>query len=84
MLMSSASGTREMMQAKRLTRAAATCFRLSGNTLDEALNRERAVDADGEALDCSKHNCVLDSNADHASLVEVLWSLSMYRPPSSC
>ena len=81
MLISGVFGTREMMQGKYLTRAAAAYFGLWGNTLDEAFYPECSLDADGEALDTSKHNYVLHFEADQLPPVKAFWSLSMYKLP---
>lgn len=74
-------GTREFMQEKYLTRAAAAMFGLWGNTLEEAFYPETSEDADGEALDCSKYNYVLHFNKDEMPPVKAFWSLSMYKLP---
>ncbi|MCK4748829.1 MAG: DUF1254 domain-containing protein, partial [Bacteroidales bacterium] len=76
-----AFGTREDMQGKYLTRAAAAMFGLWGNTLEEAFYPETSVDSDSEALDCSKHNYVLHFDADEIPPVKAFWSLSMYKLP---
>ncbi len=81
MLISGAFGSREIMQGKYLTRAAAAYFGLWGNTLDEAFYPESSQDADGEALDASKHNYVLHFEADQLPPVKAFWSLSMYKLP---
>ena len=70
-----------MMQGKYLTRAAAAAFGLWGNNLEEAFYPECSLDADGEALDTSKHNYVLRFEADHLPPVKAFWSLSMYKLP---
>jgi hypothetical protein len=81
MLISGAFGTREMMQGKYLTRAAAAAFGLWGNNLEEAFYPECSQDADGEALDTSKHNYVLHFEADQIPPVKAFWSLTMYKLP---
>jgi len=81
MLISGAFGTREMMQGKYLTRAAAAAFGLWGNNLEEAFYPECSLDADEEALDASKHNYVLHFEADQIPPVKAFWSLSMYKLP---
>lgn len=81
MLISGVFGTREMLQGKYLTRAAAAAFGLWGNNLEEAFYPECSLDADGEALDTSKHNYVLHFNADQIPPVKAFWSLSMYKLP---
>jgi len=81
MLISGAFGTREMMQGKYLTRAAAAAFGLWGNNLEEAFYPECSLDADGEVLDTSKHNYVLHFEADQIPPVKAFWSLSMYKLP---
>ena len=74
-------GTREAMQGKYLVRAAAAYFGLWGNTLEEAFYPETNLDADGEALDGSKHKYVLHFEADEIPPVKAFWSLSMYKLP---
>ena len=81
MLISGAFGTREMMAGKYLTRAAAAAFGLWGNNLEEAFYPECSMDADGDALDASKHNYVLHFEADQIPPIKAFWSLSMYKLP---
>ena len=81
MQISGVFGTREFMQGKYLTRAAAAFFGLWGNTLEEAFYPETSEDADGETLDCSKYNYVLHFNKDEIPPVKAFWSLSMYKLP---
>jgi hypothetical protein len=81
MQISGVFGTREAMQGKYLTRAAAAYFGLWGNTLDEAFYPECSLDADGEVLDTSKYNYVLHFEADQLPPVKAFWSLSMYKLP---
>jgi hypothetical protein len=81
MQISGVFGTREFMQGKYLTRAAAAMFGLWGNTLEEAFYPETSVDEDNEALDGSKHNYVLHFNKDEIPPVNAFWSLSMYKLP---
>ena len=81
MLTSGAFGTREAMQGKYLTRAAAAYFGLWGNTLEEAFYPECSIDADGEALDTSKQNYVLHFEAHQLPPIKAFWSLSMYKLP---
>lgn len=80
-LISGAFGTREAMQGKNLTRAAAAYFGLWGNDLEEAFYPETTFDSDGEVLDCSKHNYLLHFEADELPPVKAFWSLSMYKLP---
>jgi hypothetical protein len=80
-LISGAFGTREAMQGKYLTRAAAAYFGLWGNDLEEAFYPESSVDEMGEALDCSKHNYVLHFDKSEIPPVKAFWSLSMYKLP---
>lgn len=80
-LVSGAFGTREAMQGKYLTRAAAAYFGLWGNTLEEAFYPESSVDAENDALDGSKHNYVLHFEKDEIPPVKAFWSLSMYKLP---
>ena len=81
MQISGAFGTREDMQGRYLTRAAAAFFGRWGNTLEEAFYPETSMDADGETLDGSKHNYVLHFEADEIPPVKAFWSLSMYKLP---
>ena len=81
MQISGAFGTREFMQGKYLTRAAAAMFGLWGNTLEEAFYPEGNVDEDGEALDGSKHNYILHFDKKEIPPVKAFWSLSMYKLP---
>jgi len=76
-----AFGTREFMQGKYLTRAAAAMFGLWGNTLEEAYYPETSADEDGEPLDGSKHNYALHFDKDEIPPVKAFWSLSMYKLP---
>jgi len=80
-MISGAFGTREAMQGKYLTRAAAANFGLWGNTLEEAYYPETSEDNENEALDCSKHNYVLHFDKSEIPPVKAFWSLSMYKLP---
>jgi hypothetical protein len=80
-LVSGAFGTREAMQGKYLTRAAAAYFGLYGNDLEEAFYPETTFDADNEVIDGSKHNYVLHFDADELPPVNAFWSISMYKLP---
>lgn len=80
-MISGAFGTREAMQGKYLTRAAAAYFGLWGNTLEEAYYPETSVDGMGDALDCSKHSYVLHFDKSEIPPVKAFWSLSMYKLP---
>jgi len=81
MLTEASFGTREAMQGRYLRRAAAAIFGLWGNDLEEAFYPEASVDADGDALDASKHDYVLHFAADELPPVKSFWSLSMYKLP---
>lgn len=81
MLISGAFGTRDMMQDKYLTRAAAAAFGLWGNNLEEAFYPECSSDVDGNALDAAKYNYILHFEADQIPPVRAFWSLSMYKLP---
>lgn len=81
MQVSGAFGTREAMQGKYLTRAAAAYFGLWGNTLEEAFYPETSVDENSKALDGSKHNYTLHFTKDEIPPVKAFWSLSMYKLP---
>lgn len=81
MLVSGAFGNRDYMQGKYLTRAAAAMFGIYGNDLEEAYYPECNSDADGEAVDGSKHNYILHFDKDQIPPVNAFWSLSMYKLP---
>ncbi|VAX17391.1 hypothetical protein MNBD_IGNAVI01-1194 [hydrothermal vent metagenome] len=81
MQIAGAFGSREDMQGKYLTRAAAAMFGLWGNNLEEAYYPEANVDKDGEPLDGSKHNYILHFDKDRMPPVKAFWSLSMYKLP---
>jgi hypothetical protein len=74
-------GTREAMQGKYLTRAAAAYFGLWGNDLEEAFYPETTFDADGEEFDGSKHAYILHFGADELLPAKAFWSLTMYKLP---
>ncbi len=80
-LVSGAFGSREAMQGKYLTRAAAAYFGLYGNDLEEAFYPETTFDADSADLDGSKYNYTLHFDADKIPPVKAFWSLSMYKLP---
>ena len=80
-LISGAFGSREAMDGKHLTRAAAAYFGLWGNDLEEAFYPETTFDSDSEVLDCAKHNYILHLEADELPPVKAFWSLSMYKLP---
>jgi hypothetical protein len=81
MLTEASFGTREAMRGRYLRRAGAAFFGLWGNDIEEAFYPESSVDADGEALDASKHDYVLHFVADQLPPVKSFWSLSMYNLP---
>lgn len=81
-LIADAFGTREAMQGKYLTRAAAAYFGLWGNDLEEAFYPETTFDADGEELDGSKHNYLLHFEADQLPPAKAFWSMTMYKLPA--
>lgn len=80
-LISGAFGSREAMQDKYLTRAAAAYFGLWGNDLEEAFYPETTFDSDSEVLDCAKHKYILHFETDELPPVKAFWSLSMYKLP---
>jgi len=80
-LIANAFGTREAMQGKYLTRAAAAYFGLWGNDLEEAFYPETTLDADGEELDASKYKYILHFDANEIPPVKAFWSLTMYKLP---
>jgi hypothetical protein len=81
MLTEASFGPREAMQGRYMRRAGAAFFGLWGNDLEEAFYPESSVDADGEALDASKHDYVVHFAADELPPVKSFWSLSMYNLP---
>ncbi|MCB2222399.1 MAG: DUF1254 domain-containing protein [Bacteroidetes bacterium] len=81
-LIANAFGTRDAMQGKYLTRAAAAYFGLWGNDLEEAFYPETTFDADGEELDGSKHNYLLHFEADQLPPAKAFWSMTMYKLPA--
>ena len=81
MQVAGAFGSREVMQGKYLTRAAAAYFGIYGNDLEEAFYPETKLDSDNETLDCSKHNYILHFEKDELPPVKAFWSLSMYKLP---
>ncbi len=74
-------GTREAMQGKYPTRAAAAFFGLWGNTLEEAYYPNADLDADGDQLDGSRYAYTLRFEADEMPPAQSFWSLSMYKQP---
>ena len=81
MQIAGAFGTREGMQGKYLTRAAAAYFGIYGNDLEEAFYPATDIDENGEILDGSKHNFTLHFSKDKLPPVKAFWSLSMYKLP---
>jgi hypothetical protein len=63
-----------------LKRAAAAKFGIFGNSAEEALYPFVTKDANGEALDGSKHNYTLTFAANELPPVKAFWSLTMYDP----
>lgn len=80
-LIADSFGTREAMKGKYLRRAAAAYFGLWGNDLEEAFYPETTFDADGEELDCSKHDYILHFEADELPPAKAFWSMTMYKLP---
>ena len=80
-LIAGAFGTRDAMQGKYLTRAAAAYFGLWGNDLEEAFYPETTFDAAGEELDGSKHAYTLHFDADQLPPARAFWSFTMYKLP---
>jgi hypothetical protein len=80
-LVANAFGTREAMQGKYLTRAAAAYFGLWGNDLEEAFYPETTFDTDGDELDASKHDYILHFDANELPPAKAFWSLTMYKLP---
>ena len=81
MLTEASFGTRDAMQGRYLRRAGAAALGLWGNDLEEAFYPETSIDADGEALDASKHDYVVHFAAEELPPVKSFWSLSMYNLP---
>lgn len=81
MLVAGAFGSRDIMQGKYLTRAAAAMFGIYGNDLEEAYYPETTLDADGDELDGSKYNYILHFDANELPPVKAFWSLTMYKLP---
>ena len=81
-LIAGAFGTREAMKDKYLTRASAAWFGLWGNDLEEAFYPETTFDADGDELDCSKHDYILHFQQDELPPAKAFWSLTMYKLPA--
>ena len=80
-LVAGAFGTRQAMEGKYLTRAAAAYFGLWGNDLEEAFYPESTFDADGDELDGSKHAYILHFQEDELPPAKAFWSLTMYKLP---
>ena len=74
-------GSREDMQGKYLTRAAAAMGALYGNTLAEAFYPFGLADAEGDPLDGSQQNYILHFAKDRLPPVNAFWSVTMYKLP---
>jgi hypothetical protein len=71
-------GNREAMQGKYLDRAAAAMIGIYGNSPAENGTYTTKIDTDGEPLDASKYNYVMELSADQLPPVYGFWSLTMY------
>jgi len=76
-----AFGTRAEMQGRYLRRSSAAFFGLWGNDLEEAYYPSADLDAEGDPLDGSKHDYVLEFQAGDLPPARSFWSLSMYKLP---
>jgi hypothetical protein len=73
-----AFGDRAFFNGDWLLRAAAAKIGIYGNDADEAMYPKCREDADGEALDTSKHNYTLTFAKDQFPPVNAFWSVTMY------
>lgn len=71
-------GTREEMDGRYLTRAAAAYWGLYGNSLEEAYYPTTKIDPAGNPLDASKNRYVLVFSQEQIPQVNAFWSLTMY------
>ena len=73
-----AFGDRAFFNGDWLLRAAAAKIGIYGNDAEEAMYPKCREDADGEALDTSKHNYTLTFAKDQFPPVNAFWSVTMY------
>ena len=73
-----AFGDRAFFNGDWLLRAAAAKIGIYGNDAEEAMYPKCRQDADGEALDTSKHNYTLTFAKDQFPPVNAFWSVTMY------
>jgi hypothetical protein len=73
-----AFGDRAFFNGDWLLRAAAAKIGIYGNDAEEAMYPKCRQDADGEALDTSKHNYTLTFAKDQLPPVNAFWSVTMY------
>ena len=73
-----AFGDRDFFNGDWLLRAAAAKIGIYGNDAEEAMYPKCRQDADGEALDTSKHNYTLTFAKDQLPPVNAFWSVTMY------
>ncbi len=80
-LLTDAFGSREKMEDKDLTRAAAAMIGLYGNITAEAYYPLGTMDANGQPLDASTHDYVLRLEKDRIPPVDSFWSFTLYKFP---
>ena len=73
-----AFGDRAFFNGDWLLRAAAAKIGIYGNDAEEAMYPKCREDADGEALDTSKHNYTMTFAKDQFPPVNAFWSVTMY------
>lgn len=76
-------GTREWLKNNYLYRMAAAIIGLYGNSRQEAMYPLYLVDADGQAMDGSRHRYTLRFAPGQFPPVNAFWSLTMYELPAS-
>lgn len=80
-LLSKAFGNRERMQGRYLTRAAAAMWGIWGNDDEETLYPSTYIDVDGDSLDATRHDYVVNFASDEIPPVNCFWSITMYNLP---
>jgi len=76
-----AFGNRDRMQGRYLTRAAAAQYALYGHDAEEAIYPSTEVDAEGDSLDGSMQNYLLQFRKDEIPAAQAFWSITMYSFP---
>jgi len=71
-------GNREYMQGKYLIRAAAAMLGIYGNDMEENSTYSATFDVNGDPLDASKYNYILEFPAGQTPPVKGFWSITMY------